>query len=523
MFPSILVMIINFSLQGALPCRTNHELVGWLGGLVMRQGQKDQPHGKPKPSIGRPPGDGKAPSTGMDEKGKPKPAKQVEKPEGSRPIVQGKKPKEKLDPARKGGKQKDIDDDDEDLEGKSDEEVLKNLEKEVEAAPQKGKKREPSGRLMRFFQSLNPDISAIGTILFGYFYDQVLKGKGNPVPRGGHDLGKSGVHLQEVELALQAEVDPFFRLDVFLSFAQFGVELEEAYFTSLALPYKLQLRVGQLYHRFGRHNQQHLHVFDFVDNMIPVVRLLGGDNMRSLTAELSWLAPLPWYVNITFALSQPNEDLTPSFVGKAREDGFHIKDPRHLLYVARIEQFFALSENWGLTFGVSYATGPNNSGGYSLNRTQLGGVDLFLKWRPLRRPYLEMKLVAEGYMRYMQVPNNKLKDFGAYAQMIWRLDKRWWLGFRYDMVEIEDLASLVTWGFEEEVVDLEHPRPIDDQHRASAALTYRPTEFSQFRLQYNLNHVRRTETDGGSGPFKAVHEVFLQVMGNIGVHGAHSY
>ena len=182
------------------------------------------------------------------------PAPVAKKPDTGKPAKKTERPGE--------------DQDDEELEGKSDEDILKSLEKEVDADPKaKKKRRAPSGKVQRIFQSLNPDVSAIGTIVFGYFYDHVLKGKGNPVPRGGHDPGKTGVHLQEVELALQAEVDPYFRFDAFLSFAQFGVELEEAYFTSLALPAKLQLRLGQMYHKFGRHNQQHLHTFDFVDNM----------------------------------------------------------------------------------------------------------------------------------------------------------------------------------------------------------------------------------------------------------------
>ena len=42
--------------------------------------------------------------------------------------------------------------------------------------------------------------------------------------------------LQEVELAFQATVDPYVRGDVFLTFSDEGVEIEEAYLTTLALP-----------------------------------------------------------------------------------------------------------------------------------------------------------------------------------------------------------------------------------------------------------------------------------------------
>jgi hypothetical protein len=103
------------------------------------------------------------------------------------------------------------------------------------------------------------------------------------------------------------------------------------------------------------------------------------------------------------------------------------------------------------------------------------------------------------------------------------VEKRWWVAGRYDMVEIEDPQELLRWGFESLPDDPKYPHPIDDQHRGTVAVTYRPTEFSQIRLQYNYNHVRRTLPDGSAGDWKPVHEVVLQLMGNIGPHGAHPY
>ena len=91
------------------------------------------------------------------------------------------------------------------------------------------------------------------------------------------------------------------------------------------------------------------------------------------------------------------------------------------------------------------------------------------------------------------------------------------------MIQVQDPAKLIQFGFEETSIDPEYPRPVDDQHRGSLAVTYRPTEFSQFRIQYNLNYLRRFEGEEGHSPFKPVHEVFFQVVGNIGKHGAHSY
>jgi hypothetical protein len=414
-----------------------------------------------------------------------------------------------------------------DMLEKSDDELLEQFEEEVEEEPTRKKGKAAGGgggRAQRFIQSLNPKISAIASYLFGYFYDTKLKGEGNIVPRGGGDLKKTGPHLQELELALQSAVDPYFRMDVFLSFGQSGVELEEAYFTTLALPYQLQVRLGQMRHPFGRQNQKHLHNYDFVDTMVPMARLLQEDSMGGVTGEVSWLMPLPWYAKAVVAFSRPDEEGTPSFVGGGqRTDGFHVKDGRHLLYMGRLVQFFSLTDDWGMNFGLSYAIGPNNAADVASNMTQLAGADIYLKWRPLRKPYLQMGLQAEGFVRYMQLPGTESTDWGGYAKMVWRLSKRWWVAGRYDMVEIESPLKLIEWGFEKMSDDPDYPRPIDDQHRGSVAVTFRPTEFSQLRLQYNYNHVRRSEPDGSSGDWEPVHEVFFQIMGNIGPHGAHPY
>ena len=57
-----------------------------------------------------------------------------------------------------------------------------------------------------------------------------------------------------------------------------------------------------------------------------------------------------------------------------------------LLKVGRLEQFFPLTDTWSLSWGLSAAEGPNNSGGAAFrkdNRTRMAGTDLYLKWRDL--------------------------------------------------------------------------------------------------------------------------------------------
>ncbi len=407
----------------------------------------------------------------------------------------------------------------------SDEELLRQIEKEADDSSSKVPKTQPSstgGRVLRFIQSLNPDISAIGCFAGAYYYDHQLEGKGNIVPQGGHDPGKTGLHLQEIELALQSAVDPYFRMDVFLSISPHGLHIEEGYFTTLGLPAGLQLRLGQMFARFGRFNQAHLHTWSFADSMVPVTRLLGGEGLGGLAGEVSWMMPLPWYAVLSLALMSPTAG--GSFLGEGdRAESFHIRHPGHLAYVLHLAQFFELSANTGLSFGLSYGLGPNNSGGYDLNMTHLLGADIYLKIRNLRRPYSDIQLTVEGYGRLTQVPQDLLFDWGLYALASFRLSKRWWLALRYDMVQIGDSSALLAFGFAEESPNPELPLPVDDQHRGSVAVTFAFTHFSQIRLQYNNNWTRRLDDHAQPGAFRLSHEVILQLQGNIGTHGAHPY
>src|SRR4051812_17677012 len=149
-------------------------------------------------------------------------------------------------------------------------------------------------------QTLNPDISAILDANFGYQRraPQFLNGD-DP------DLGASGGRhavgftAQEVELAFSAIVDPYFRGDVFLTIPNLdGLEVEEAVATTTSLPWNLQIKAGSFRSAFGRQNGQHLHVQDFTRRPLINAAFLGADGLRGPGAQVSWLAPLPFFLTL---------------------------------------------------------------------------------------------------------------------------------------------------------------------------------------------------------------------------------
>jgi hypothetical protein len=349
-------------------------------------------------------------------------------------------------------------------------------------------------------QSLNPDLSFIADVAFAWFSED------EPLQTGGHDPAANGFTLQQLELALGKAVDPYFRLDGNLVFSQFGVEIEEIYATTLALPANLQLRVGQFLTSFGRINATHPHAWDFVDQPFPLGRVFGGEGNRGLGVELSWLTPLPWYVEISGSVTDASGEATArSFFGGGESE---VETPLDLQATLVVEQFFPFSDDLSLLAGLSAATGPNATG--HRNRTDVYGIDLYLKYRPISRAASTtvVTLQSELLYRRRQVPGDLLQDLGAYTQLAWRFSRRWTAAARWEW-------GAAATGQDGEVAD----DPLDPEwsqarHRLTTAVTFFPTEFSRVRLQGSA------DLPGWRDPIYAVMTAFEF---SIGAHGAHAF
>lgn len=344
-------------------------------------------------------------------------------------------------------------------------------------------------------RELNPAIALIGDFAAAWFSDA------DNLQRGGHDPNETGFDLQQLELSLMAAVDPYFRFDSNLVFTLDGVEIEQAYGTTLALPWNLQVRAGQFLTRFGRLNDTHPHAWDFADQTLVLGRFLGSEGQRGLGVEISLLLPLPWYVEVVGTMMRAaGGETMPSFYG---EDDPGIDGFDDFLYVVALKQFFPMGDDWSLAWGLSAALGPNGTA--NGNRTEIFGTDLYLKWRPITYGSdQEVGFQTEWLFRRRQVPNDVLQDLGGFAQVVWRFARRWAVAARYDFLS----------GVRNDYLD---PEADDQEHRASANVTFWPTEFSRLRLQYNATlPLWRDDVT-------AIHAVFLTLELVAGAHGAHSF
>jgi hypothetical protein len=346
----------------------------------------------------------------------------------------------------------------------------------------------------RTIASMNPAISFIADFALAAFSRDNMQ-------IGGHDPYQNGFNLQALEMSASADVDPYFRFDAHIVFAHDGIEVEEAYATTLSLPANLQARAGQFLTRFGRINATHPHTWDFVDQPLVIGKMMGGDGNRGLGAELSWLTPLPWYTEIILSETQATGATTAaSFYG---DKDLGVKSPLDLETTVALKQFHALSPDWSLAMGLSAAFGPNPT--YRGAESWVLGADVYLKYRPIRhQSSTVVSLTAEALTRRRETPTGTLADSGLYAQIVWRFAERWATGARYDVVS----------GVRGDYIQADQAW-VSARHRATADLTFYPTEFSRLRAQGSA--------DVPTWISSPIYAAFLALEVAVGAHGAHAF
>src|SRR5262249_53310405 len=215
---------------------------------------------------------------------------------------------------------------------------------------------------------------------------------------GDHDPINRGFSLRNAELVLDGAVDPYFKGFGNIVFKldknnETSVELEETYVQSTALPANLQVKAGQFFAAFGRQNVQHPHQWAFVDQPLILNRTLGPDGLRNVGGQLSWLAPTPFYSELSLGVFNGQGETAFGFRNPGTDDGagvdrFHgretidrgLRGPGDLLFTPRLSSAFDLTDHQTLVIGASAAFGPNNTG--SDQRTEIYGADIYWKWKP---------------------------------------------------------------------------------------------------------------------------------------------
>ena len=345
------------------------------------------------------------------------------------------------------------------------------------------------------------------------------------IERGDHDPKVRGFTIPNAEISLDGNVDPYFKgfSNIVLkidSAGDTGIELEEAYGLTTSLPANLQVKFGQFFTEFGRQNAQHPHAWSFLDAPLVLVRMFGPDGLRSQGLRVSWLLPTPFYTEALVSVMNATGETTSSFRSPGSSeihggvvDTQPVNGFTDLLLVPRINTSFDLTETQTVVLGASAAFGPNNSGPSA--KTQIYGADLYWKWKAAAAeagfPFLSFQTEAlwrhyDAAQRVSEadpavtLPSEVLKDRGAYAQVLWGIKPRIVAGLRGDIARGNQSVF---------VSELRR-----DQTRISPNLTWYPTEFSKFRVQYNFDDRKAIGTD---------HSLWFQFEFLIGAHAAHKF
>ncbi len=330
-----------------------------------------------------------------------------------------------------------------------------------------------------------PDVSAIGSLAGALDTLDVPALSPRSGPFSPRD--RPAFIFQELELGLQAVVDPYARADAFVSFSPEGADVEEAYLTTLTLPAGLQVKAGRFFSPFGRQNQQHPHIWEFVDAPLAQSRLLASESLSGGGVDLAWLAPLPWFAELHLA-AQSTSGVPSAAAGE-------FQDEARLTGAARLVQFFALGEAATLGVGVSAARREEPGGAGAFR--DLGGADVYVRVRPeATRSYATFN--AELYARRLRgIPGVAGgTDTGGWAQVFLRRGPYYGYGVRFDYAP--SAAEGISGA----------------EQRFGAVGTWFLSEFQRVRAQVSYDRL----PDGKEGV-----EALLHLEFGIGAHGAHPF
>ena len=329
---------------------------------------------------------------------------------------------------------------------------------------------------------LNPDISLIGDFIGAVGHNDVVQ--------------TPSLQLHESELGVQAIIDPYARADVFISFGEQGVNVEEGYVTFTSLPAGLLLKVGKMRANFGKINTIHNHALPFIDRPLATNNLVGGeDGIDDAGFSLSRILPAPkgWFVEATGQVFRG--DSADVFKASERQDAS---------VVGHLRGYKDITESTNLDLGLSYARGHNDVGSPFI--TSLYGADATLRWKPLRRAIYKSFIFRTElfYSLRDQISPLDLSQtvhaFGTYSSAEYRVNRRWTVGGRFDRSAHARNANLIDTGL-------------------SAIVTYWPSEFSQIRGQYRYGHLATAP----NASFDNANELLFQFLFVMGAHGAHPF
>lgn len=350
---------------------------------------------------------------------------------------------------------------------------------------------------------LLPDLSAVADLI------------GDLSPKGSTQEGGSRLGIREVEVAIQAAVDPFFRGDIYFGFSDAeGASIEQAYLTATSLPWGLELRAGRLLLPVGKANTTHRHDLHTFEYPWVLQRFLGPEGLKGTGLYASRIfSPFGFYQEVILTAMDR--------FGEAPEGLQATEQPNRRLggmgYSARLRNYWDLSQAANVELSASAVTGRREqpvTGAAGVNATlarqSVVGGDVTFRWRPLQQGLYRSFILQGELLRQLNERSPSLpaasgpvtydgptRDFtGGYAFARWQLSRRGYLGARIDALQDPAYGGGTT-------------------RAASGYLQFYPSEFSKL-----LAGVERVAPRSGNA---RTTRVILQATFALGPHKPHPF
>lgn len=361
-----------------------------------------------------------------------------------------------------------------------------------------------------------PDISVVGDLL------------GDFSPNRSTQESRARFGVREVELALQAAVDPYFRGDVFIGFHDEGAAVEQAFITTMALPAALELKIGRFLMPFGKQNQTHRHDLHTVDHSYVVQDFLGAEGLKGDGLWLSRVfAPFAFYQEIQLTVVD-KVGAGHSHEHEEEEEPIPLERANSSLgglgYSARLRNYWDLSESSNIELSGSVVTGKRPVAfeehvpgicmpaddedhgcvtGANVRQTVVG-ADFTYRWRPLAQGLYKSFILQAEVMKQLNASDTDVPDpftsdmlpeaddeLGGYVFARYQLTRRGHIGARYDFIK-------------------------DELNAISGYYEFFPSEFS--KLNFAFERLNPSADDAAS-----VNRILVQATFALGPHKPHPF
>ncbi len=356
-----------------------------------------------------------------------------------------------------------------------------------------------------------------------------MAGFGHSHGDDNHDHGsvENGFNLRHLELAFSAEIDNYLKALAIVAVSENSAEIEVAEVETTSLPWGLQAKAGKFFSDFGYINARHAHQWSFSDQPLVYELMFGAHGLNEKGAQLTWLAPTPFYLLFGAEVFQGENEKMFSTVSSTNLPSHN--GPR--LGVGWVKCAPLQLENHELQLGLFAGNGKHQEAHdgdedgtndhWLDGDSSFWGCDAVYKYNSnqsygqgdlvVQAEYIGRKVdltVEEHFLNGAMVGRDKINEQdGFYAQATYGILPRWRAGLRYEMVGLTNSEQTPPGG------DFEY----GDSWRTGAMVDFFASEFSMLRFQVNNGDY---ETEDGT---ENVWEGFVQLTVSLGAHGAHDF